>query len=77
MDKRNKEEWKPKIAELIFAMFIAIVPWSVPTMSTELRCALWAAAWLMFLHLLFSLVPWWWLVCVCQDYGGNGRYCCL
>jgi hypothetical protein len=55
--KRGNSEWRPTVAEILFAVVIAIIPWSFPAMGVTTRCILWLAAWCIFLHLVFVLIP--------------------
>src|SRR5579864_8583225 len=51
------EGWRPTAGEILFAAAMAVVPWSFPTIGVTTRCVLWLGAWLIFLHLMFTLVP--------------------
>jgi hypothetical protein len=57
MVKKTEHGWRPTLAEILFAVALAIIPWTFPTMGVTTRCILWLVAWMIFLHLVFSLVP--------------------
>lgn len=50
-------KWRPTLAEIIFAVLLAIVPWSIPAMGVGLRSSLWFVAAVLILHLIVSYVP--------------------
>jgi hypothetical protein len=51
------EGWRPTAGEILFAVVMALIPWTFPTIGVTTRCFLWLSAWLIFLHLMFTLVP--------------------
>jgi hypothetical protein len=50
---KNPSSWKPKTAELAFAVVLAVIPLSF-SMEVKWRCVLWFISWALVLHIIFS-----------------------
>jgi hypothetical protein len=49
--------WHPTAAEIIVTLLLVILPWSFPSMGIAWRCVLWFCGWILFVHLLFLMIP--------------------
>jgi len=49
-------QWHPTIAEIGFAVLLALVPWGA-SLPVVWKSPMWFVAWLLALHILFTIVP--------------------
>ncbi|MDA2912964.1 hypothetical protein MYX77_03210 [Acidobacteriia bacterium AH_259_A11_L15] len=45
------------LVQILLALLLTLIPWSFPSMPIKWRCILWLSAWILGLHLVFSLTP--------------------
>jgi hypothetical protein len=50
-------QWHPTAAEIVFAVLLMVLPWAFSDMPIAYKCLLWLVAWLLGLHMVFTLWP--------------------